>query len=102
MSERWNESREMHQHGRSHSPAIPLNTQYVRRIGADGEIRRSPRPTRTAGRPPSGATPVAGTTTTHQGPWRKARHFTSALKGGATDAFSNAWGGGGVLICYLP
>ena len=33
------------------------------------------------------------TTTTQQGPWQRARHFTAALTGGATDASSNAWGG---------
>lgn len=31
--------------------------------------------------------------TTHQGPWFKARHYTAALKVGATDASSNAFGG---------
>ena len=29
----------------------------------------------------------------HQGPWQRAQHFTAALTGGATDASSTAWGG---------
>lgn len=31
--------------------------------------------------------------TSHEGPWQKAHHFTAALTGGATDASSTAWGG---------
>ena len=30
---------------------------------------------------------------THQGPWQQARHFTTALTGGATDVSSNVCGG---------
>ena len=33
------------------------------------------------------------TTTTHEGPWQKVRHFNARLTSGASDASSPAWGG---------
>ena len=30
--------------------------------------------------------------TSHEGPWQRARHFTAALTGGASDASSVGWG----------
>ena len=36
---------------------------------------------------------ISVSSTSHEGPWQKVRHFTAALAGGATDASSTAWGG---------
>ena len=35
---------------------------------------------------------ISISSTSHEGPWQKARHFTAPLAGGATDASSTAWG----------
>eukprot|EP00903_Cladosiphon_okamuranus_P006868 g6689.t1 len=48
-------------------------------------------------------------TTTHEGPWQRARHFTAQLKRGASDSSSVAWGGvlhsaevmAGVIVQHL-
>lgn len=37
-------------------------------------------------------------TTSHEGPWQKARHFAAGLTRGASDASSLAWGG----VVYAP